>query len=43
MMVAKWLAHATRVGAVRDRFPGGEFMNLLFNYFNGSNEEIIGA
>ena len=28
---------------VRDRFPGGEFANLLFNYFNGSNEGIIGG
>ena len=28
---------------VRDRFPGGKFTNLLFNYFNGSNEEIIGG
>ena len=24
--------------AVRDRFPGGEDMNLLFNGFEGSNE-----
>ena len=24
-------------------FPGGEFTNLLFNYFNGSNERIIGG
>ena len=28
---------------VRDRFPGGEFANLLFNDFNGSNEGIIGG
>ena len=26
---------------VRDRFPGGEFTNLLFKYFIGSNEGII--
>ena len=37
------LAHATCVGVVRDRFSGGEFTNLLFNYFNGSNEGIIGG
>ena len=41
--MAKWLAHPTRVRAVRDRFPGGEFSNLLFNHFNGSNEAIIGG
>ena len=28
---------------VRDRFAGGEFTNLLFNYFSGSNEGIIGG
>ena len=28
---------------VRHRFPGGEFANLLFNYFNGSNEGTIGG
>ena len=28
--------------AVRDRFPGGEVMNLLFNHFEGFNEGIIG-
>ena len=27
---------------VRDRFPGEEVMNLLFNFFEGSNEEILG-
>ena len=26
-----------------DRFPGGEVTNLLFNYFEGSNEGIIGG
>ena len=26
-----------------DRFPGGEVTNLLFNYFEGSNEGIIGS
>ena len=26
---------------VRDRFPGEQFMKLLFDYFNGSNEGII--
>ena len=39
--MVKWLAHPTRVRAVRDRFPGGELSNLLFNHFNGSNEAII--
>ena len=24
------------------RFPGGKIMNLLFNYFEGFNEGIIG-
>ena len=43
MTAAKWLAHPTRLRAVRDRFPEGEFANLLFNYFNGSNEAIIGG
>ena len=27
---------------VWDRFTGGEVGNLLFNYFEGSNEGIIG-
>ena len=43
MTAAKWLAHPTRLRAVRDRFPEGEFANLLFNYLNGSNEGIIGG
>ena len=30
-------------GQTRDRFPGEEFPNLLFNYFNGFNEGIIGG
>ena len=25
-----------------DRFPGGELTNLLFNFFEDSNEEIMG-
>ena len=28
---------------MRDRFPGGEFTNLLFSYFDDSNEGIIGG
>ena len=28
---------------VGDHFPGEEFANLLFNYFNGFNEGIIGG
>ena len=28
---------------VTDPFPGGEFTNLFFNYFNGSNEGILGG
>ena len=28
---------------VRDRFPGGEFTNLLFSCLNGFNEGIIGG
>ena len=32
-----------RVGvAVRNCFPGGEVMNLLFKFFEGSDEEILG-
>ena len=27
---------------VRDRFPREEVMDLLFNFFEGSNEEILG-
>ena len=30
-------------GQASDLFPGEEFPNLLFNYFNGSNEGIIGG
>ena len=29
--------------AVRDRFQAGEVTNLLFNYFKGFNEEVIGS
>ena len=32
----------TRVQDVCDRFTGGEVTNLLFNYFEGCNEGIIG-
>ena len=28
--------------AVRDRFPGGEVMNMLLNYYERSNEGAIG-
>ena len=27
---------------MEDRFAGGEVMNLLFNFFEGSNEEKMG-
>ena len=27
---------------IRDRFPGGNFTKILFNYFDDSNEEIMG-
>ena len=43
MTVTKWLAHRIDVGTDRDRFPGGDFTNLLFNYFSGSNKRIIGG
>ena len=43
MTVASWLAHSTRVGAVRDRFPRGEFPNLFSNFLKSSNEGIIGG
>ena len=36
------MTHLTRIGVVRDRFPGEEFANLLSNCFNGYNEGIIG-
>ena len=38
--MASWLAHPTRSEVVRDCLPGGEFANLLFSYFNGSNKGI---
>ena len=41
--MAQRLANRIPVGAVRDRFTGGEFTDLLFNYFNGSNERLIGG
>ena len=41
--MAKWLATRILDRAVRDRFPEWEFTNLLFNYFSGSNERIIGG
>ena len=43
MTVAQRLANRIPVGAVRDRVPGGEFTDLLFNYFNGSSERLIGG
>ena len=43
MTVAQWLTHPPCVGVVRDRFPGGEFTNLLFSCLNGFNEGIIGG
>ena len=30
------------MAAVWDRFPGWEVMNLLSNFFEGSNEKIMG-
>ena len=38
--MASWLAHPTRSEVVWDCLPGGEFANLLFSYFNGSNKGI---
>ena len=35
------MASQSSDSAVRDRFPGGEVMNLLFNFFESSNEEIM--
>ena len=37
-----WLASHNSGTAIRDRFPGGEVTNLLFNFFKDSNEEIMG-
>ena len=36
------MAHLSRLKAVNNRFLGGEVTNLLFNYFGGSNEGIVG-
>ena len=36
------LANQTFSAAVRDRFREGEVMNLLFNFFEGCNEGIMG-
>ena len=33
--------HPTRIEAVQDCFSGGEDANLLFNYFEVSNEGMI--
>ena len=35
-------AHPTHVEAVWDSFSGGENTNFIFNYFEVSNERIIG-
>ena len=32
----------TRGVAIRDHFPGQDVTNLLFNYFEDSNEVIVG-
>ena len=37
------LALVIPVGAVRDRFPGGECTNLLFSCLNDSNEGMLGG
>ena len=40
--MAKWLASQICRAAICDRFPEREVMNLLFKFFEGSNEGIIG-
>ena len=37
-LVAQWLASQNAGTTIRDRFPGGEVANLLFNFFEDSNE-----
>ena len=36
---AYWVVSQSSSPAKRDRFPGGEDMNLFFNGFEGSNKE----
>ena len=38
-----WLVCPFHSAAARDRFQAGEVTNLLFNYFKGFNEEVIGS
>ena len=39
--MAKWLGSPTCSATNSDSFPEGEVNNLLFNYFEGSNERIV--
>ena len=39
--MARWIASQSRCCGPGS-FPGGEVMNLLFKFFEGSNEEILG-
>ena len=36
------VCNPTCSAAIWDRFPGGEVMNLIFNYLEGYNEKIVG-
>ena len=40
--VAYWIARQNSGVAIQDRFPGGKVMYLLYNFFEGSNEERMG-
>ena len=40
--MVSWLASQFSGATIRDRLTGGEVMNLLFKFFEGSNEEIMG-
>ena len=36
------MASQSSGATIQDRFPGRESTNKLFNFFEGSNEEIMG-
>ena len=40
--MAQWIASQVSSTAIRDCLPGGQVMNLLFNFSEGSNEETMG-
>ena len=40
--MVSWLASQFSGATIRDHLAGGEVMNLLFKFFEASNEEIMG-